>query len=217
MRNLLLLIALLTSYNLFAQNKQATLYLRNGEVLKGLARMKADQTVKFRKDKESEPVIYNFRTLKGLKINTTLTKREDVILLGSFTTYNKDFYTFQYKMIKKKRYTTKPKLLRLLVDGKMALFSEVSAGAPRMNSSGTAMGGTAGAPVERFYICNEDKDFVTYFLTDGGGIEKSFKKAALVVFKDYPKIADRIKDKTYKRRDIVEMFEDFNRIYGNSK
>lgn len=71
MKSLLVLLFLLVSFSVQAQKDKAILYFRNGDKLEGLARIREDGTIKFRKDKESEACIYTYKEIFGLNISHT--------------------------------------------------------------------------------------------------------------------------------------------------
>jgi hypothetical protein len=196
-KHLIILLLLLVSSTVFAQKKDAIILFRNGEKLKGLARIKTDQTVKFRKDKTSEARIYTFRDIKALKIE------EDF-----------EMNTYHYKMIKKKN-VKRPKLLKLCVKGKMSLYSEYF-------QNNTSMGGMGGTPIYSiggestfYYICMNDNHIVEPVTKVGNGLGRSLRKTGLKFFKDCPVIAEKIRNKTYKSRDIELVVYEYNLRSGN--
>lgn len=189
---LITLFLLLISSAVFAQRKEAVITLRSGEKLTGLAKIKTDQTIKFKKDKTSEARIYTFRDIKVLKIEEAF-----------------EMNTYHYKMIKKK-HVRRPKLLKLCVKGKMSLYSESF-------QNNTPMGGMGGTPVFSisgestfYYICMNDNHIVEPVTKVGSGLGRGLRKTGLKFFKDCPELAEKIRNKTYKSRDIELVVYEYN-------
>jgi len=182
----------------FAQKKEAFITFRSGEKLKGLARIKKDQTVKFRKDKNSEARIYTYREIKVLKIEENFERN-----------------TYHYKMIKKK-HVKRPKLLKLCVKGKMSLYSEhfenntPMAGMGNMGGAGVSLGISIGGGTTCYYICMNDSHIVEPVTKVGSGLGRGLRKTGLKFFKESPIIAEKIKNKTYKNRDIELVVYEYN-------
>ncbi|MCZ4696012.1 hypothetical protein DWB61_14940 [Ancylomarina euxinus] len=212
-KNLIILLFLLIGSATFAQKHEATLFLKEGTKLKGLARIKADHTVKFRKDKNSEACIYTFREIRGLKIE------ED---------YEQN--TYHYKMIKKNM-VMRPKLFKLCVKGKMSLYSLhhkymhtvggsgpiTMAGPPGVGSVSMPgfPGHTMGGETTSYYICMNDNHIVEPVTKVGNGLGRSLRKTGLKFFKDCPVVAEKIRNKTYKKRDIELAVYEYNLHIGN--
>ena len=198
LKHFIILLLLLINSTVFAQKKEAVITFRSGEKLKGLARIKTDHTVKFKKDKTSEAHIYTFRDIKVLKIE------EDF-----------EMNTYHYKMIKKKN-VKRPKLLKLCVKGKMSLYSEYfenntpMGGMGSMGGSGVSLGFSMGGGTTCYYICMNDNHIVEPVTKVGNGLGRSLRKTGLKFFKDCPVIAEKIKNKTYKNRDIELAVYEYN-------
>lgn len=203
----IVLLFLFVSLSVHAQKDKAILFFRNGEKLEGLARMREDGTVKFRKDKENEACIYTHNEIFGLQISQT----------GSFLSYDEvGTNTYYYKIIRTGNSVEFPKLLKLEVEGKMSLYIVSHTATPMVSSGlngfggGMNMGVGPRSKVVRYYISRDTSDFVNYFISDSPGIGKSFKKAALKVFHDCPVIVEKIKKREYKREDIESMVREYN-------
>jgi len=200
---LIILLLMLISLTVFAQKKEAIITLRSGEKLTGLARIKTDQTVKFRKDKTSEARIYTFRDIKVLKIEEGF-----------------GMNTYHYKMIKKK-HVRRPKLLKLCVNGKMSLYSEYfenntpMGGMGGMGGTGVSLGFSMGGGTTCYYICMNDNHLVEPVTKVGSGLGRGLRKTGLKFFKDCPVIAEKIRNKTYKKRDIELIVYEYNLRGGN--
>jgi len=195
---LVVIFLLLINLAVFTQKKEAFITLRSGEKLKGLARIKKDQTVKFRKDKNSEARIYTYREIKVLKIE------EDF-----------EMNTYHYKMIKKK-HVKRPKLLKLCVKGNMSLYSEhfdnntPMGGMAGGGNMGVSLGFSMGGRTTFYYICMNDSHIVEPVTKVGNGLGRGLRKTGLKFFKDCPVIAKKIKNKTYKNRDIELVVYEYN-------
>lgn len=201
MKQIIILLFLVIGSATFAQKHEATLFLKDGTKLKGLARIKADHTVKFRKDKNCEACIYTFREIKGLRIEEDFERN-----------------TYYYKMIKKKT-VRRPKLLKLCVKGKMSLYSEYHENNAPMGgmpgTSGFSVGFSIGGGCTSYYICMNDNHIVEPVTKVGNGLGRRLKKTGLKFFKDCPVVAEKIKNKTYKNRDIELAVYEYNLRNGN--
>ena len=59
------IVLVLSLTNIFAQKSEATLFFKNGLVKNGFASIiKSENKIKFKHNKKSKPVKYDFRTLK---------------------------------------------------------------------------------------------------------------------------------------------------------
>jgi hypothetical protein len=94
--------------------------------------------------------------------------------------------------------------LHLIQDGKVQLFKvyEKSGNAGSMGPNGTFVGG--GTSTNETYILQKN----------GGDLFKtrlfSFKKDMAGFFSDCPLLADKIKDKTYRRSDVEDIVQEYN-------
>ena len=166
--------------------KSATLNFRNGEIVKGEAKILGDGTIKFRENNKGEKSIYTYRQVKKLEIN------EDGV--------NE---CYKYKIIAGK----KPKLMKVIKEypNKINLYGikySVAVG----NSIG--IGPLSVGLTDNFYhyYVNKGNGDVVIMLGSSQQVygSRHFKKTALKFFKDCPSLIKKIKDKEFNRRKHME-------------
>lgn len=198
-KTILFIGVLIFSLNCLSQNQRATLYLRNGDTIQGLAKFTISG-LKFRYNKQSTKEKYDSKKLIKIDINEQ----------GKTNTYI-------YKLIKGSKYSAIPSLMTLITQGKINLY--------RVNVSGmtapTTMGfvGTGGMgigmgtsfSIDNYYVCKDKSDIVTR-LTSIGSLfsNKKFIKAASKYFSDCPNLVNQIKNKVYQENDIEEIVKFYN-------
>jgi len=196
MKKIILFIGIiLISLNCNSQNQKATLYLKTGDTIHGLAKIKAFGKIKFRYNKKSKKEIYSpYQLIKF-----------DIIQQGSKTTNI-------YKYVQGNQLSTSRKCMTLITEGKIDLYRiSVSGTHPSMGFGGGGMGGmTVSYSMDNYYVSKDDSDVVTKLTTVGTFFGKSFKKAASEYFSDCQDLVDRIQNKTYRKRDIEEIVRFYN-------
>lgn len=192
--------------------KKATIYFRDETKKEGLAKVTFfDSKIKFKKNKKSEKVIYNYMDIDKL---TILEGKENV--------------TYQYKIHKHKDFK-KPQypLLEIVTIGKISLFSKdvthtsstPGFGSFSVNGSGSAsyspsMGGFSNSYSSIIYYLSKDNSDEIFYYMDKNILGGKFKKTASKYFKDCPELVKKIQSKEFKRGDIVEIVEYYNENCG---
>lgn len=221
-KTLLLLLLFLTAYSISnAQSiipfvnkyKNATIYFRDGTVKEGLGKITLlDDKIKFKANKKADKEIYDYRELDKI---TFKEKKEDK--------------TYQYKIFKKKN-VKKPQypLLEIEVIGNFSLFSKevtYTASTPGFGGHSFSVGGnsfstpaTGGFNYSNtykvYYITKKNSDEV-YFIFDKKILGGKFIKSARKYFEDCPLLVEKINSKEFKRNDIIEIIEFYNKNCGN--
>ncbi|MBQ4822593.1 hypothetical protein [Aquimarina sp. MMG016] len=185
---LLLLITILTGIGTYGQKTNATLIFKNGIKLRGLGTVINDGDVKFRESKKHKRVYYSFDKLDSVMVYDT-----DVV------------YTYVRKKVKDK---LERKVLRVVAKGKkVTLYKVVIEG-----YTDTGMGPSFGHhhSISGYYASKEGEKEVTH-LGSSGLFSINFKKAASKYFEDCPVLVEKIKNKKYKKRNILEIVEYYNK------
>ena len=202
-KTILIIGILLISLNSKSQNQESTLYFRNGEIKKGLTKIISSRKVKFRYHKKSAKEIYDYKVLKKIEI----LEKGDVIPK-----------TYMFKLIKPKNsHYSQPALMEPIVTGKMNLYMRTTVTNGLMMPIGYGkfggIGGTMTMKTEfdNYYVCKDDSDIVIKLATIGRALfHKNFIKSASEYFKDCPILVDKIKNKTFKKRDIKRIVRFYN-------
>lgn len=209
-KKILAISFLFMSFTILAQRQEATLYLRNGEVKKGFAKIVAPQKIKFKAHKSSDKQTYDHKQVSKIDIYN---RWDDI------TT------TYTYKLVPSKNsHKSKPMLLETLVTGKISLYrmgkSSVSSfGAPGMGMSvggGVTVGFGVSPQYVDYYVCRDNVDVVTKLLTLGGISLKKFKEYGAEYFSDCPELVEKIESKYYKKGDIEDVVNFYNNHCSNT-
>lgn len=199
MKNTILLITILFTVINYGQTQKAKLYLRDGTILIGFAKIKDDGIVKFNKNingKKSEK--HNYKTLKSLDI----VEKDD------------QEATYKYKIVP----DFGPILLKIISEGdsQLCLYSYPI---KMKNSSGYwsggmyfATGGNSEFIVNRYYISYDKSDNIVLKLwsdTYGKG-NKYFRKTVPPFFKDCQSLVDKINNETFGMNDIDKIVNFYN-------
>lgn len=199
MKQLLFTLTLLITLSSFSQNQKATLFFRDGTSLEGLARItNFGDKIKFKKDKNSEKIIYNSQKVDKIVIREN---DEDV--------------TYQYKIIKNRK---TPLLLEPLKEGKVTLYRDLKQGySPGMQMGGYGVGGMGmnfgggrSYSISSYYVSKDNGNIVIHLGDKGTIFTKNFKKAASEYFKGCSELVKKIQSKEYRKRDVVEIVEYYN-------
>lgn len=168
---------------MFSQMDSATLTLKDGVVLQGLAKMKPNKIV-FKSDKNGEKVSYDAKQVKQL---TIIREGEEI--------------KYEYK---KKGEKGKYLLLNIIAEGELSFYIiEKKHGAHNSaNSLGDGIGpfGYMGQmTTKHYYISKKNQDFADRITV---GIKfKKFEKISDVYFKNCPDLMSKIESKYFERDD----------------
>ena len=102
----------------------------------------------------------------------------------------KEFSEYQYKV--SNGYYKKIKLLQLYKKGKITLYRELKGFADDTNRA-----------LYIFYVGKNNNDIVT-------SLDVKFKKTAINFFKDCPELVQKINNKKYLKKNVVEVIEFYN-------
>lgn len=169
---------------IFSQKHEAIIYMRDSSKLKGLARITFDDIIKYRKDKNSRKQKFNYKTVDRIIINVNDIKTE-----------------YQYKILAGE----KPQLFEVNKRGALSLYSIT-------NFSTNNSGGMSLSSSSTIYYVGKENSSIIEVITPMGIIGfKNFKKHASRYFKkDCPKLANKIKNKEFKRVNIYEIVDFYN-------
>lgn len=192
MKNILIIIGFLFVLSMSAQKQKATIFLKDGTQIKGFAKITGGDQIKFRSDKKSKKKLYNYESVKKLIIRKNDTDIE-----------------YRYKIVEGKNSV---KLLELIEEGYITLFRDLNEGySPGgFGAGGMMIGGGRSYSISHYYVSKDNNESVTHLGSKGSIFSKNFKKAATEYFKNCPKLVQKIQDKEYKKRDIVEIVEYYN-------
>lgn len=201
MKNKILIIGILIFWlNCNSQNQEATLYLKNGDTIQGLAKMTAFGKIIFRYDNQSAKENYDAETVRKLDIQEKFTDIPN---------------TYIYKLIENKDHLSKPVLMSLITEGKINLYKMTTTGttAP-MGFGGGGLSGMGGMQMsysmDNYYVSKDDRDIVTKLTTIGTFFGQNFQKAASEYFFDCAELVKKIENKVYKKKDIEEIVKFYN-------
>ncbi len=194
-KKIIFILAIFICIASFGQNQKATLYFRDGTIIEGLIKFTLfEDQIKFRKNKKSEKIIYDYKVLKKFE-----------------TTEEGESVEYHYKINKSSRYITYP-LVKLVEKGKKSLYSKQGwvYSAPMGPSGGVGQS----YPVTIHYISDNESDFI-YNISSKKVFRGKFKKAGAEYFKDCQSLSEKISSKELKYTDIVEIIKYYNENCGN--
>ncbi len=194
----LLNIFLFIFSNIVAQNK-ISLTLKDGSVINGIGRIKADEQILFRKSEDAEKEIYNYKNVKKMTMYIDSDGSEQ---------------NYVYKIIEGSGGVGSVKLLEIIITGKINLYQDFSSGmtyVPNMSGSGY---GFSNYSKTTYYISKTGSDTVTN-LRIGNTYSNRFKKIAENYFKSCPELLEKINNKYFKRYGIGSVIKYYNQNCGN--
>ena len=181
MKEIVLLLLLFTNIGISAQNKEAILLLRDGTELKGFASISNQNTILFKREKNDNKTIYNYKTVSKINIKE-----------GNI---NK---VYEYKVILGEQ---KVLLLEVLNKGRVILYRVLTfikvPYTERYSST------------SNYYVSKENHDIAInfgsrYFLS------KKYKKIAVKYFEDCPSLVKEIQYKKLRRRSVFQIINSYN-------
>lgn len=179
--------------------QDATLILRNGEVLEGEAKITYDERVRFRKGKKKET--YYYRNLKSFTIGD-----------------DRERLSYVYKIIAGKE----PRLMRVIqeYEGIINLYAieyHHAANKENMLSSPSGFGVTSSVSldVSEYYASKDDGHEVVKLGNDHPVFGKGrFKKNIADFFEDCPKLIEQVENNDLKRTDMIELIQFYKNECG---
>lgn len=182
------------------------LVLKNGKTLTGLIKLpnisgslvslNGAQKVRFQKDKKSKKTKYGPDQVEKLIFK------------------NSDTEIAYYEYVKTSK--NRKELFKVIISGKATLYARkvnVSAPPVMMNTAGPN-GVTfqhwnySFSSFNEFFVIKEGEKKATPMIKSG--IPSSFKKRASKYFSDCPSVVEKLKNRTYKRRDIKDVVYEYN-------
>lgn len=197
---LTLLIYFISIPNIFCQKESGKIFFKDKTTISGLCKIKGDDNIKFKKNKDSESITYDVKLIDKIEINE----------YGFFETY-------RYKAIKDENTS---KWMKVMIVGKVNLYKKDAYMNYDSGISSSGFGGRIGTlgsgPVEHFYVSHEGNTEV-FKITSLGDISRSFRKVASDFFKDCPVLEEKIKNKELKKEDIEQVVKFYNSKCGNTE
>lgn len=174
----------------FDQYEEATIHFLDGTSVRGYGKITSQYLIKFKVTETSKPDIWKELMVKGITLH-----RENIDI------------DFLYVKVEGR---SRIKLLEVIELGEISIFAEVKSYWMTTRDGFNGKNGLPYMPFNQretsFEIFakrqNEDAiNFTTVF---------KFKKVASKFFENCPQIVDRIKNRTYKRGDIIDMVYYYN-------
>jgi hypothetical protein len=158
MKKIVLILVLMLFYSVQAQKKprffrdnpykEATLYLRNGDTIKGIIKLNNFNEIKFRKNEKAKKEKYNYKTVKGLTIHIDSLNRN-----------------YEYKTIRDEKPGGKFKIFHHLLEpvtlGKVSIYVDDYEAYGSRKLKNKNIGYTNYNNVHRFYISKGNTNLVT--------------------------------------------------------
>jgi hypothetical protein len=193
MKKIITLLLLFISINSFAQIK-AAIFKNNGDVLKGFASISNHNSnlIKYRKNIGDKPQKFGPKDIDKVY----------------FILVNKSYIEYQFKTISKKNI----QLMKVLIRGKLSLYSFTETVDYITHSSGRGFGNVnigKSHTSTHFYVSKKKNSIVDEFPKKS--TFKSFKKNASAYFKDCAKLVKKIKKREFKKSDVIEIVEFYNK------
>jgi len=188
--------------NVFSQKKKCIIYFKDNTTIEGLGKIKSDGAIKFKLNEDSDSKIYEADLIDKIKIN-------------------ENGLTQTYKYLKEKN--NFPLWLKVIVEGKVNLYKNDISGFNFGPMAGSGFGGGFGAPMAMssgpviYYYVSHEGDAEVFKITSIGNISKNFKNAASEFFKDCPALVEKINTKTFRKDDIEEVVNFYNKNCGNAE
>jgi len=208
MKRFLLIAIFLISTIIYAENstralnpsdqyEEATIHFHDGTSIKGYGKITSNYSIKFKTEKGSKPDIWTELMLKGITLH------ED----------NLDILFLYVKVNRRKTI----RLLEVIELGEISIFAEVSTNVLPFTVFFN-VGGSGSFPSNNLGLStsyNNDVDFDLNVKKENQEAINfttvfKFRKTASRFFENCPQIVDKLKDKTYKRVDVLEMVYYYN-------
>lgn len=195
MKSIIISVLLFSSISIYSQSffESGEIFYRDGTNEKGYIKIKYSE-IKFKKkitDKKHQE--YTYRKVKKLILADA---RENKI--------------YEYKIIKDKKKSI-IKLLNLVLLGDVALYQ-----IEHFDTVGN-YGLTYSYKGASYYLVESNNEsFATFIGSKSIAVgRKNIKKGLIKYFKDCPDLINKLKNKKFKKRDIVEVVEYYNENCGN--
>ena len=189
----LAIILLILSTTLYAQKTKMVLRYQDDKTISGYGKLINEKKIRFKTSKKAKAKKMGYEDLKTLE---------------SIKYYSGDEIEI-YEFVKLK--DKKIKLLELMVKGRVTLYKRV-----RITSGGYMPMGNGGVHIwmganvmKNYYVKRQDEKVATH-LGSNQLFTKSFKKAMSAYVKDCPSLVKKIQNRTYKKKNLIEIVEYYN-------
>ena len=197
MKKIVIITVFLFVLPMTAQKEKAILHFKDDSKITGLAKIiSSGARIKFRKDKQSKYKVYTPDNVESIEIY----EKE------SFSTTVYSHYYFR-----KTKKNTLPRLLKLMEDGKANLYLDYNEYNKVFVIGSNGISPAVNSSISHYYVSRAGDEFVTRLGGQGSLFKKNFKKGASEYFKDCPELVKKIENKEFKRRDIEEVVNFYNR------
>ncbi len=177
--------------NMFNSYEEATINFNDGTSIRGYGKITFNSSVKFKIIEESKPEVWTELMIKGVTLHRAL-----------------DDIDFLYVNVKNH---SMMQLLEVIELGEISLFVDASSSWTQTDTSLNNSPGSLNIPATHrstsyeFFLKKENEtEAIRLF-----GIF-NFRKKAIEFFENCPQIVDRLKERKYKRGDIIEMVYYYN-------
>ena len=186
MKNLLLIITILATINIYSQKEKGTITLLNGTVLSGLVKV-TNTSFKFKKNENADIIKYDYNDA----IAATETNKNNEVTKYEFVAVD---------------YQEKPLLLTIISDGFLKLYGDFTT-----SYGGGAIGAGMGFRSSSVYHIKRTTDKLGQYFIAYGHIPKiSFKKVIETYFSDCPKLQEKVEKGDFKKGDFKEIVNYYN-------
>ena len=196
-----LILLVLISINTFSQSNKVTVFYKNGDSIQGYVNRILSDDIKFSKEKKGK---YKWLKSKGL----------DKLIIYSENGIKERHY-LQYKKNSKKSKTI---LATLVLKGKVNYYINTYNFGNGFRNDGTFFGMSQNSYYDKgfnqasLFVKRKNENYVTLLSTSGQVIfSKNFKKTSSEYFKDCKKLVSKIKSGYYKKANVTEMVEFYNK------
>ncbi len=197
------LLLVIFSTLLFSQSKKATVFYKNGDSIQGfISRINYDD-IKFSKEKKGK-----YKWLKSKGLDKLIIYSEDGIQERHYVEHKK----------KKNSKKSKTRLVTLVLKGKVNYYIEPYNFGSGFRNDGKSFGMSQnfyydeGFNQVRLYVKRDNEKYVTLLSTSGQVVfSKNFKKTASGYFKDCLELVSKIESGYYKKANVTEMVEFYNK------
>lgn len=176
----------LVNLSILSQKNQSTIFLRNGDTLECLAKIKNNGEIKII-DGSGKKKTLNHRTVKRIEHGQ------------GWGTGN-----YEYKIAIGKNI---PLLLEIISEGRLTVYGQ------KISTSGGA--GLAGGTIMELFVGREGENTVTDFHEPNRAFASASKELAIEYFSDCPGLIEKIRNKEIKPSEIDNMAEYYNSECSN--
>lgn len=196
MKNLFqILLILLVSTGVFAQNKKGVVHLNDGSTLSGLVKINKFNNVKYKLNKDSKKQIFKKESVDHVVIIQNEGELEE----------------YAFRQIERSTVSS-VKVMKVITKGKITLYKIVTEGNQFQNIGLPGQPNTfvSSYSYSNYYVGKEGSKLVKRLTSKGTLFDKNFRKAAMAYFKDCPSLIKLIENRTYRKQDLEEIVKYYN-------